>query len=530
MKSSSFLIFICLVSFNFLAGAQGPSNKKPHIVGQDFLAVNEDQSLTVLMTHLTVQDPDDWFYPWGFSMTIYPGQNYTYSGHVVTPATNFTGKLAVQVSVHDGVDESNRYNLEITVNPVNDRPIITGHDALSTNEDQAIGVQLSHLKVSDPDNRYPDDFTLHLRGGNNYSVEGNLIVPQAGFSGTLSVNVVVHDGQLESQPYVLPIEVKPVDRVPEITGQVTLQVNEDESIAIQLNHLTVVDQDSNYPEGFTLTLLAGENYVVSNSAVTPSPDFSGKLTVKLTVSDGKNTSKPFNLAISVTPANDIPRIANLETEPVFYGSTDASAPLSQTVTVSEVDGDSIMFAEVGIRSEGYIATIDKLIYIPPANSRIRGVFDANTGVLTLLGQASPAAYTTALRSVHFQTLAPTGARKILYIVANDGKSDSETSERLLLFGRAAVSLDIPAGFTPNGDTWNDTWKIVPLKSEEEFSGARIQVYNKAGVLVYESVGFESEWDGRLNGELLPADTYFYTIDLNINAPEGYLKGLVTILR
>jgi len=49
-------------------------------------------------------------------------------------------------------------------------------------------------------------------------------------------------------------------------------------------------------------------------------------------------------------------------------------------------------------------------------------------------------------------------------------------------------------------------------------------------MVYESIGFESEWDGRLNGELLPADTYFYTIDLNINAPEGYLKGLVTILR
>jgi gliding motility-associated-like protein len=531
MKSSSFLILICLVSFNFFAAAQGNQNKKPHIVGQDPLVVNEDQSLTILMTHLTVQDPDDWFYPWGFTMTIYPGENYSVSGHVVTPAPDFNGKLSVQVTVHDGLDESNRYNLAITVNPVNDRPMITGHNPLSTNEDQAIAVQLSHLKVTDPDNKYPDDFTLNLRAGSNYSVEGNRVAPQAGFSGTLSVNVTVNDGQLESEPYVLPIEVKPVDRVPEITGQVTLQVNEDESIAIQLTHLTVVDQDSNYPQDFTLTLLPGENYAVSNSTVTPSADFSGKLTVRVTVSDGMNTSKPFNLAISVTPANDIPRIENLETEPIFYGYADASVPLSQTLTVSEVDGDSIMFAEVGIRAEAYIATIDKLIYTPPANSTIRGVFDANTGVLTLLGQASPAAYTAALRSVHFQTMAPsTGARKVLYIVANDGKSGSEASERLLLFGQAAVSLDIPTGFTPNGDTWNDTWKIVPLKSEEEFSGARIRVFNKAGVLVYESVGLQSEWDGRLNGELLPADTYFYTIDLNINAPEGYLRGLVTILR
>ena len=121
-------------------------------------------------------------------------------------------------------------------------------------------------------------------------------------------------------------------------------------------------------------------------------------------------------------------------------------------------------------------------------------------------------------------------KKTLFFSVNDGKSDSERVQRDLVFGQAAVSLDIPTGFTPNGDLSNDTWKIIPLKSQEEFSNARIRVYNKAGILVYEAVGFDKEWDGRLNGELLPADTYFYTIDLNMNSPEGYLRGLVTILR
>lgn len=532
MKSSILLIVLGLLSLNFTAGAQGDNNKKPKIISQDPLSTNEDENVTILMTHLVVEDRDDWFYPWGFTMKLYPGENYTFQGHVVTPAPDFNGALQVQVAVHDGQDESDKYNLLITVRAVNDKPVITGHSALSTNENQSITIQPGHLQVSDPDNKYPDDFRMNLLGGNNYAVQGNTVIPQNGFSGTLSVNVTVNDGQLNSDPYSLPVVVKAINRVPEITGQATLHVNEDESIIIQLSHLNVKDEDSNYPVGFTLSVSAGENYAVSNTTVTPAENFFGKITVPVTVNDGKNTSKPFNLSISVTPVNDVPTISNLETDPLFYGRHDVSVSISETLSVSEVDGDSIMFAEVGIRSEGYRVASDKLVYTPPPdNTKIRGVFDSNTGIMTLLGQASPARYTEALRSVHFQSMAPgQGENKVIYILVNDGKSDSETHERNLVFGQASVSLDIPTGFTPNGDLSNDTWKIVPLKSEEEYAGVHIKVYNKAGILVYDAVGFDSEWDGRMNGELLPADTYFYTIDLNINAPEGYLKGMVTILR
>jgi len=530
MKTSIFLILVFLSPLHFRAIAQG-GNKKPKIVDQDILDLNEDESITILMSYLDVEDPDDWFYPWGFTMQLHAGEHYSFEGHVVTPAPDFNGELKVQVSVHDGQDESNRYDLKITVNPVNDKPVITGHTTLSTNEDQAVAILLSHLEVSDPDNKYPDDFSLALRSGNNYTVERNNVLPKNGFAGTLSVSVIVNDGELDSDIYSLPVVVKAVERVPQITGQATLQVNEDESISIQLSHLTVVDEDDSYPQGFTLQLSPGENYAVTNSTVSPAPDFYGKITVPVTVSDGKNTSKAFNLSISVNPMEDSPLISDLETEPVLYGSTVVSVPLSSKLVVSDADGDSIMFAEVGIRPESYQITADKLVYSTPANSKIKGVFDPNTGILTLLGQASPASYSAALRSVHYESIAPgSGQTKVLFMLVNDGKGDSETLERTVLFGQASVSLDIPTGFTPNGDFSNDTWKIVPLKSEEEFSGARIKVYNKAGSLVYESVGFENEWDGSMDGELLPADTYFYTIDLNINAPEGYLKGLVTILR
>jgi gliding motility-associated-like protein len=525
----SVFLLIILAFFSLETGAQG--NKKPKITGQEVLTTNEDESITILMSHLKVEDPDDWFYPWGFTMTVYPGTNYTNQGHVVTPARDFSGKLIVLVTVNDGQDESSKFDLEITVNPINDKPVITGHNALSTNQNQPITIQTGDLKVSDPDNRYPDDFAMRLNPGNNYTVSGNQVVPQTGFSGMLSVNVIVNDGQADSEPYALPVEVKVVNSVPTITGQITLQVNEGESLTILLSHLTVVDDDNTYPQGFTLSVSSGENYTVSGSTVTPLPDFFGRLTVPVTVNDGKNTSKPFNLSVGITPVNDSPVITRLETEPIFYGPGAGAVSVSDALVVSDPDGDSIMYAEVGFRPAGYQMNVDKLLYTAPSNGKIRGVFDASTGVLTLLGQASPASYSSALKSVRYEGLgAGTDQTKTLYFMVNDGKSPSAALERPLVLGQAAISLDIPSGFTPNGDLANDTWKIIPLKSEEEYSNARIKVYNKSGSIVFEAVGFQNEWDGRLNGQLLPADTYFYTIDLNIEAPQGYVKGLVTILR
>ena len=526
MKSFFLLLLLCVISLH--AVAQG-GNKKPRIVGQEPIATNEDESVTILMSHLDVEDPDDWFYPWGFTMQVYPGENYSLQGHVVTPTRDFFGTLKVPVTVHDGQDESNKFELSIEVNPINDKPTITGQSTLSTDEGVAISIQLQHVKVTDPDNKYPDDFTIKVHAGSNYTVNGTQVTPANGFSGSLSVNVTVNDGSAESAIYPLAVTVKAVNRVPEITGQSTLQVDEEKPLTIQLAHLTVVDQDSNYPQGFSLHVGTGQHYNVSGTTVTPVANFFGRLSVPVTVNDGKNTSKPYNLSVTVTPVNDPPTLSSLETEPLAYGAGDLSVAITETVVIEEVDGDSIMFAEVGI-SDGYQGNGDKLVYRPPAQSHIRAVFDPSTAVLTLLGQGSPARYTQALRSVYYEGIGGAGVAKTFYLKVNDGKSDSEIVERALIHGADAVSLDIPTAFTPNGDLSNDTWKIVPLKSAEEFEQASVRIYNKSGILVFEAIGFQKEWDGKLNGELLPADVYFYTIDLNTNTPEGFVKGLVTILR
>ncbi|HMG91269.1 MAG TPA: gliding motility-associated C-terminal domain-containing protein, partial [Chryseolinea sp.] len=57
----------------------------------------------------------------------------------------------------------------------------------------------------------------------------------------------------------------------------------------------------------------------------------------------------------------------------------------------------------------------------------------------------------------------------------------------------------------------------------------IKVYNKRGLLLYESDEFERDWDGTFNGELLPVDTYYYTIVVKLPYVRQTYKGVVTIL-
>jgi len=68
--------------------------------------------------------------------------------------------------------------------------------------------------------------------------------------------------------------------------------------------------------------------------------------------------------------------------------------------------------------------------------------------------------------------------------------------------------------TPNGDGQNDTWFIENIW---RYSNASIKVFNRHGVKVYEGRNYSDDWGGNSteggNG-LLPAGSYYYTIELN----------------
>ena len=139
----------------------------------------EERKLSLRLGHLSVEDGDN-VYPDDFTLKVYAGSNYSLNGHTITPNGNFTGTLKVPVTVNDGLDESKKFDVKIEVLPIdNTPPLITGQDPLITNEDGNITITLTDLRVSDPDNTYPDDFELKVPQGTGayYTASGNTITP-----------------------------------------------------------------------------------------------------------------------------------------------------------------------------------------------------------------------------------------------------------------------------------------------------------------------------------------------------------------
>ena len=83
---------------------------------------------------------------------------------------------------------------------------------------------------------------------------------------------------------------------------------------------------------------------------------------------------------------------------------------------------------------------------------------------------------------------------------------------------------MPNSFTPNGDGMNETWNL----DFTNYSSAHIEVYSKWGKLVWSSDGTTISWDGTVNGNPLPAGTYYYVLELN--GGDQTQNGPITIVR
>ena len=66
-------------------------------------------------------------------------------------------------------------------------------------------------------------------------------------------------------------------------------------------------------------------------------------------------------------------------------------------------------------------------------------------------------------------------------------------------------------FTPNGDNVND--KFVIAEGNVACNIEALYIYNRWGKLVYKQTGKNIQpWDGKHNGQALPAEPYFYYIE------------------
>jgi gliding motility-associated-like protein len=92
-------------------------------------------------------------------------------------------------------------------------------------------------------------------------------------------------------------------------------------------------------------------------------------------------------------------------------------------------------------------------------------------------------------------------------------------------GFEKIKRFIPNVFSPNGDGINDDWQVKFLA---QYPNCRVEIFNRSGIKLFESRGYNRPWDGTFKGKPVPIATYYYLINLNNDEPP--ISGYVAVLR
>ena len=96
-----------------------------------------------------------------------------------------------------------------------------------------------------------------------------------------------------------------------------------------------------------------------------------------------------------------------------------------------------------------------------------------------------------------------------------------------LVSKEIAVVGVMSFFTPNGDGYNDFWKIRGVTSTYN-KNSGVFIYDRFGKLLKQiSNASDKGWDGTYNGEVLPADDYWYSLVL---ADGRILKGHFALKR
>ena len=130
---------------------------------------------------------------------------------------------------------------------------------------------------------------------------------------------------------------------------------------------------------------------------------------------------------------------------------------------------------------------------------------------------------TFLDNASIATPKVTAPQDMLYnleVVSADG---CRAADQVMV--KVLKQIKVPNAFSPNGDGINDTWFIQYLES---YPDCTVDVYNRYGQSVFHSAGYARQWDGKTNGQPLPAGTYYWII--NPRSGRSPVNGSVTIIR
>ncbi len=443
------------------------------------------------------------------------------------------GVTTVIYTIRDNTGNFSTCNFTVTVIDT-EVPTITCPLDVSVNNDPGVcsAVVNGIAPVGFSDNCTVDTVTYLLTGatvGSGFNDASGLIFN----GGITTITYIVADvsGNLDSCSFT--ITVNDIDR-PSISCVPDVVVNNDPGTCSALVNgiapVSVTDNCTIDSVGFILmgaTIGSGignPSGEVFNYGITTVSyyvyDMSGNVdscSFTVTVNDTENpnitcptniTSCDSNITVPLPIVSDNCGIASIVND--FNLTNDASGiyPIgitNVTWTIIDSSGNSntcIMSIEVEMQPIADAGTDQTLFGITTTNFDATPPTIGSGSWLNISGFGNVQSFTDPLSFVN--DLEP-GDNVFEWVVSN-GTCPDATDEVII----TVVPLNIPNGFSPNGDGNNDLFVIKGLNLLEN----EIAIFNRWGVELYTQKNYQNDWDGRSSsGKDLPEDTYFYIIKI-----------------
>ena len=264
------------------------------------------------------------------------------SGGVITytPTADFNGTDSFSYTVTQGT-KSGSATVSITINPVNDSPVINAASTIAVNENTT---SVGTIGTSDVEG---DTLVLTLDGTDASSFDLSssnalsfITAPDFETKTSYSLTFSVTDGSLTSSKDITINIINLNDVAPEFTSSSSYSAAE--------NQTSVGTAKATDVEGDTLTYsISGTELAITSTGLITfksAPDFESKTsyTASVTVSDGVNETIQ-DITVSVTNLNDV--------APIISSSTSLAADENQTtigtLTVVDPEGGNFTFTAGG---------------------------------------------------------------------------------------------------------------------------------------------------------------------------------------
>jgi hypothetical protein len=350
-----------------------------------------------------------------------------------TPVTNFNGTDTFTYKANDGSLDSNTVTVTITVNPVDDPPVVTTSSGSGSYTENAAGLTIDPaVTVTDIDST-------------------NLTLATVSISGGFQAGDVL--------AYPAPI------------GSIASTYNPGTGVLT----LSGSDTVANYQ-------LALQSITFSETSDTPNPT----RTISFTVNDGTLDSNTATKGIAITPVND-PPVVTTSTGAVSYSEGDPATAIDPGLSVTDPDSANLSGATIAIT--GNFASAEDVLGFVNTPS-ITGSYSPATGLLTLTGADTLANYQAALRTVTYQDTSAnpsTSTRTITFNATDSGGATSSGATRDI----QVASVNTPPVVTTSSGTTAYTENAAPQTIDPGISVSDVDNTTLAGATVSISAGLQS---------------------------------------